>query len=190
MSPRFDKEKTKKVIAMVLENIKTDADLELLNEYHSLFKKEVSLFDRSKAAAYLLMLCAQGKNARGPRVLPPESGKNAKRPAPQKAGHDEERYPLPEEESVQLFFSAGRSRRGFPREILGLIYSKTAISKEDIGAIRILDNYSFVQVRQTIAEKIIETLNGTSFRGRLLTVNYAKNRSEEAQTDGGFSDSE
>jgi RNA recognition motif-containing protein len=73
----------------------------------------------------------------------------------------------------------GRSRRVFPREILGLINSKTAIPRDDIGSIRILDNYSFVQVRDTVAEKIIEALNGLNFRGRPLTVNYAKSRKDE-----------
>jgi RNA recognition motif-containing protein len=92
---------------------------------------------------------------------------------------------LTEDESKRLFFSVGRSRRVYPREILGLINAKTAIAREDIGAIRILDNYSFVQVRDTVAEKIIEALNGVTFRGRTLAVNYAKFRKEEENGGGG-----
>jgi len=161
MSPYIDKKKAKETIALVLDKIRTDADPLLLYEYTSLFKKEVSLLHRSKAAAYLLMLCDQGKNLRFVR-----------------REEDPPRYPLAEEESKRLFFSVGRSRRVFPREILGLINAKTAIPREDVGAIRILDNYSFVQVRDTAAEKIIEALNGTIFRGRPLTVNYAKSRKE------------
>jgi len=167
MPPRIDKEKTKETIALVLEKIRTDADPLLLDEYAGLFKKEVSLFHRSKVAAYLLMLCDQGKNLRFVR-----------RSEFARKEEDTPRYPLAEEESKRLFFSVGRSRRVFPREILGLINAKTAIPREDIGAIRILDNYSFVQVRDTVAEKIIEALNGTIFRGRPLTVNYAKSRKE------------
>jgi hypothetical protein len=119
------------------------------------------------------MLSDQGKNLRKPgndRHFSPENTPVSKEPV---------RYPLSSEESKWLFFSAGRSRRVFPREILGLINTKTAIPREDIGAIRILDNYSFVQVRDTIAEKIIEALNGLNFRGRPLTVNYAKSRKNE-----------
>jgi RNA recognition motif-containing protein len=37
-----------------------------------------------------------------------------------------------------------------------------------------------VQVKETAAEKIIEALNGINFRGRQLTVNYAKTRKDEA----------
>ena len=174
MSFRIDREKTKKTIALVLDKIRTETDPRLLDEYHSLFKKEVSLFHRSKAAAYLLMLCDQGKNL---RYIQRNDfvRKNDKRFSEENAP----RYPLAEEESKRLFFSVGRSRRVFPREILGLINTKTAIPREDIGAIRILDNYSFVQVRDTVAEKIIEALNGTTFRGRPLTVNYAKSRKDE-----------
>jgi RNA recognition motif-containing protein len=43
-----------------------------------------------------------------------------------------------------------------------------------------LDNYSFIQVRTTVADTIIEALNGKSFRGRTLAVNYARNRKEDA----------
>ncbi|MDR2923948.1 MAG: DbpA RNA binding domain-containing protein [Treponema sp.] len=48
-----------------------------------------------------------------------------------------------------------------------------------MGTIRILDNYSCVQVRNNAAEKIIKTLNGMNFRGRQLTVNYAKSNKDE-----------
>jgi hypothetical protein len=177
MSVHNNRERTKQTIAAVLDRIRTEVDPLLLEEYHRLFKKEVSLFHRSKVAAYLLMLCDQGKI---PRPSPRDSNSR-------KTGNDREnespRYPLAEEESMRLFFSVGRSRRVFPREILGLINTKTAIPREDIGSIRILDNYSFVQVRSTVAEKIIESLNGVSFRGRPLTVNYAKSRKDEENGD-------
>jgi len=174
MSLRIDRKKTKETIALVLDKIRTEVDPVLLDEYHSLFKKEVSLFHRSKVAAYLLMLRDQRRNLRftGRNNFAHQSDLTQKE-------EDIIRYPLTEEESKRLFFSVGRSRRVFPREILGLINTKTAIPREDIGAIRILDNYSFVQVRDTVAEKIIETLNGIIFRGRPLTVNYAKSRKDE-----------
>jgi hypothetical protein len=89
-------------------------------------------------------------------------------------------YSLAEEDSKRIFISIGRNRRVFPREILGLIIAKTGVSRDNIGAIRILDNYSFVQVRDTVADQIIEALDNHVFRGRTLTVNYAKTRKDEA----------
>jgi len=182
MAQGFNKEKTKKIISTVLEKIKTEVDLQTLSEYQSVFKKETSLFNRSKAAAYLLMLCEQGKPLRITDYKP------SSRPGKNEERSDAQRYPLTDKESTRLFFSVGRSRRVFPREILGIINSKTAIPREDIGAIRILDNYSFVQVRTSVADKIIEALNGMSFRGRPLTVNYAKSNKDGELSDDGSSE--
>ena len=192
MPSRMDKEKTKENISVILEKIEkitTEADLQLLAEYKALFKKEISFFRRSWVTAYLLMLFDQekGDSAAGSYAANAKSSRRKKgdkssaRNADSTNGrnssdNETSRYPLSDEESRRLFFSVGRSRRVFPREILGIINTKTAVAKEDIGAIRILDNYSFVQVRDTVAEKIIEALNGMSFRGRTLVVNYAKPR--------------
>jgi len=90
---------------------------------------------------------------------------------------------LSDEESVRLFISIGRNRKVFPREILALINAKAKIDREDIGAIRVLDNYSFVQIRTSAADAVIQTLNGQSFRGRTLTVNYARTRREGEEDD-------
>jgi hypothetical protein len=189
MPSYIDREKTKKTIALILDKIGTEADPWLLGEYLNLFKKEVSVFHRSKVAAYLLMLCDQDKSLRLIKQGDyPQRDKftGTDKAVQRKAGNngpnteeDNQRHLIAEEDSKRLFFSVGRSRRVFPREILGLINSKTAIPREDIGSIRILDNYSFVQVRDTVAEKIIEALNGINFRGRSLTVNYAKSRKDE-----------
>jgi hypothetical protein len=177
MPQYFDKEKAKSTVNLILDKIKTEANPGLLADYYTLFKKEVSLFNRSKVAAYLLMQHDQATPARFARNAP-----RPRAPEQDAVASDTPRCPpLAEEESKRLFFSIGRSRRVFPREILGLINAKTSVAREDIGVIRILDNYSFVQVRDTVTETIIEALNGIVFRGRPLTVNYAKSRSEQDQ---------
>jgi hypothetical protein len=203
MPSQFDKEKIRKKISLMLEKVKTEADPQLLNEYRSLFKKEVSFFRRSWAAAYLLMFYDQGQNSTGrfdkggsrdgaggkARKSGEQSGRtdSPRKDTPRNDTPRNEipRPPLPEEESRRLFISIGRNRRVFPREILGLINAKTSISRDDIGAIRILDNYSFVQVRSSVADEIIEALNGKPFRGRVLTVNYARARREDAPEGAG-----
>ncbi|GHV95603.1 RNA-binding protein [Spirochaetia bacterium] len=184
MSARLDKEKARKNISLILDKVKTEADPVLLNQYRSLFKKNVSFFRRSWAAAWLLMLFDQGALGRFER----NRGRREGRQEVKKGGADRsdsrdegQRYPLAEEDSKRLFISVGRNRRVYPREILGLINSKTSIPKEDIGAIRILDNYSFVQVRDTVAQRIIDALNGFMFRGRTLTVNFAKSKTDEGE---------
>jgi len=173
---KLDKEKAKRNLEAVLEKMHSDTDITQLHEYHKLYKKEVSLFRRSWAAAWLFMYYNQrevplAKSADSPQ----EKRQNSKF---SKNKTTAERQPaeinLSEEESKRLFISIGKNRKLFPREVIGLIMSKTSTAREDIGSIRILDNYSFVQVRDTRADEIIKALTGVKFRGRTLTVNYAK----------------
>ncbi|MDL2228632.1 DbpA RNA binding domain-containing protein [Treponema sp. OttesenSCG-928-L16] len=180
MHSQIDKEKIRKRLSEIQKIIQTEADPELLNEYRALIRKEISFFNRSYLAAYLLMLSEQGgrdysQGTRKRRSDHPAHGNSGSASDAQ----EQNRYPLPEEEATRLFISVGRNRRVFPREILGLINSKTSVSKDDIGSIKIFDNYSFVQVRTAAAGEIIDALNGKQFRGRTLTVNYARNRKEE-----------
>jgi hypothetical protein len=173
MASQIDDVEIKKHLAEFLKKIHTEADPELLNAYRSLIRREVSWFKRSYLSAYLLMLF-EGRHPRR------RSGKSGKSGAPAESRGETTHYPLADEDSIRLFINIGRNRKVFPRELLGLINAKTAISREDVGAIRILDNYSFIQVRISSADKIIEALNGISFRGRTLVVNYARNRKEES----------
>jgi hypothetical protein len=173
----IDREKIRKTIKTILEKIHTEADPVLLNEYRSLIRKNVSFFSRSYLAAYLLIQL-EGRDA----------GKYRKNDRSASAGEEsfrsEPNRSLPEEEAARLFISIGRNRRVYPREILGLITAQTQVGRDDIGTIRILDNYSFIQVRTTVADDIIAALNGRQFRGRTLTVNYARNRKEENAETG------
>jgi hypothetical protein len=127
------------------------------------------------------------RTERGERL---ERGERAERgerssvkPAVEKEAKGEgPRHEIPDEDAARLFVSIGRNRRVFPRELLGLILSETSVDKEDVGTIRILDNYSFIQVRKTVAEDIIAALDGKAFRGRSLAVNFAKPR-KDADSD-------
>ena len=169
MASELNIDKAKRNIEAVLERIHNDTDLVLLKEYSRLYKKEISLFKRGWAAAWLFMYYDQ-------KEIPP-----VKKITPLIKNGEEKSsgLSLPDDVSKKLFISIGKNRRLFPREIITLIISKTKIPREDIGMIRILDNYSFVQVRDSKADQIIETLNGIKFRGRTLTVNFAKQKNNE-----------
>jgi hypothetical protein len=197
MSLQFDEDRIVKRIRESLDRIYAEADPAVLDQYRNLIKKEVSFFKRSYFAAYLLMELDQkgggrrydgaGRDTRLYRGNQVHGYKYGNDSTAAGDGQRVERgdYPLAEEDSVKLFFSVGRSRKVFPREILGLIISKTLVPREDIGAIRILDNYSFVQVRNTAADGIISNLNGSIFRGRPLVVNFARVRKDaEPASDG------
>ncbi|MDR0730559.1 MAG: DbpA RNA binding domain-containing protein [Treponema sp.] len=209
MAFTVDTERVKQKIASIRNKIHEEVNPQLLNEYRLLLKKEIPFFRRSWVAAYLLMLHDQGQSRQNCRWEKGE-GFRAKTKTPvqnessrgfyRDNGLDRRnqgalaeaaygpagKFVLAEEESKRLFISIGRNRRLFPREILGLIINTAQVEREDIGSIRILDSYSFVQVRDTVADQIIEALNGTMFRGRTLAVNYAHAKREEGtgDTDG------
>jgi hypothetical protein len=173
----FDKERAKRNLDGILEKFNSDTDISLLHEYHKLYKKEVSLFKRSWAAAWLLMYYDKREIPSPQAAAENKKIKEKKEIAPIAKDPQTVEMTLPEEESKRLFISIGKNRRLFPREVITLIMSKSSAAREDIGIIRILDNYSFVQVRDTKADEIIATLSGLKFRGRTLTVNYAKPKS-------------
>jgi hypothetical protein len=197
MVSRIDKEKLAAYIKDLVDKIHTEADVELLNAYRSVFRKGTSFFNRSYVAAYLLMQSEAGGKFRASPSRRSGASSSGESPArspgflfqknrsgKDQGKNDEGRVALPEEESAKLFISIGRNRRVYPREILALISSGTGASRDDVGTIRILDNYSFVQVRNTAAGGIIDALHGKMFRGRSLTVNYAHSRGEDESAAG------
>ncbi|MDR0670259.1 MAG: DbpA RNA binding domain-containing protein [Treponema sp.] len=208
MAFTVDTERVKQKIAAIRDKLQEEVNPLLLNEYRLLLKKEIPFFRRSWVAAYLLMLHDQGQSrqisrwekgegvrakTRGPVQNESSRGSYRDNGAERRSqGALTEtpygpvgKFVLNEEESKRLFISIGRNRRLFPREILGLIINTAQVEREDIGSIRILDSYSFVQVRDTVADQIIEALNGAMFRGRTLTVNYA-----HAKREGGTGDTD
>jgi len=187
-----------------LEEIQVNVDPVLLTRCRTIFRQEVSFFRRSYMAAYLL-LQAEGAVSRdgstitrnggavqreggaadtasgGGRENDSRSRRREQRESRSRteANAAEGSRALGDDESVRLFVGIGRNRKVFPREIIALINAKAQVARDDIGTIRILDNYSFVQVRISAADAVIEALNGQMFRGRTLTVNYARRREEE-----------
>jgi len=191
----MNEEGIRKRIHTLLEEIQNEADPVLLNRCRSIFRQEVSFFRRSYMAAYLLLLAQEGKAAisssgnrnTGGGIIGRHRDKkpteNRVKSKEKNSGKEQTEAPrfLSEEESVRLFISIGRNRKVFIRDILALVSAKAKVARDDIGAVRILDNFSFIQVRNSVADLIIQALNGISFRGRKLTVNYARSRREEEE---------
>ncbi len=194
----------------VVRKIRTEEDPVELNEYRRLFRKNVPLTIRSYFAAYLLKemengtLTAssfsgtRGRFARSERPDRTESRssrrneRSAERQNRKSAeGHttehpkSETRPVLAEEVSTTLFMSVGRNRRVFPRDIIGLVMQNVEIDRDHIGDIRVLDNYSFVQVITEDAERIIAALNNFEYRGRQLVVSYSRKKEEGPQDEAG-----
>jgi hypothetical protein len=192
----MNEEGIRKRIHTILDEIQNEADPVLLTRCRSIFRQEVSFFRRSYMAAYLLLLAEEGKAAVSSPNPRPKGAETRRREQPEERqskkaddgrgkdethGNEQSPHYLSEDESVRLFVSIGRNRKVFPREILALVNAKSNVTREDVGAIRVLDNYSFIQVRTSVADAVIEALNGQNYRGRNLTVNYARSRRENEE---------
>lgn len=174
-TPALNEEQITAFLKEVVETVKTEEDPDVLNAYRKIFRKNVPFTLRSYIAAYLIK---EFEGSSFPRSKPYSRRPNA-RFGDRSRGYVSDRPPverpiLDPSESVSIFMSIGRSRRVFPRDIITLLIQNADISRERIGDIRILDNYSFVQVMNEDADKIIEKLNDFSYRGKNISVSYSR----------------
>lgn len=144
----YDTADIEQALKDLVSRIRSEADPDELNRIRKVFRKAVPLFMRSYVAAYLV------KN----HGLRP----TRKRPTA----------------TASLFISIGKNRRVFPRDLVQILITSGKLQKGDIGDIKILDNYSFVEVDESKASEVIALMDGSLVRGRRITVNFAKKREE------------
>ena len=75
-----------------------------------------------------------------------------------------------------LFVNIGKNRRVYPKDLSRFFCKTLNINQNDIGAVRVLDNYSFVEVPESIAKEAVAKMDGIEFRGRNIVVNFAKKK--------------
>lgn len=179
---KVDEEKIVALLKDAVSKVKTEEDPLVLNEYKKLFKKNVPFSLRMYVAAYLT------KNSRFDYRPRRDFNKdrfrstqeNTRKPFNSETTEERTRHRTVIDESVAatIFISVGRNRRVFPRDLIHLIVNNASIARERIGDIRVLDNYSFVQLFSEDADGVIEKLNGTNYRGRPLQVSYSRKKDE------------
>ncbi len=173
-----------------VQQVKTEEDVEVLSQLKKVFKKNVPLTLRGYVAAYLLKL-ATGHGRRpymGRRDFSKDSRRSDFRkneaPASQTASQEERnRAPHPHvtidpELATTIFVGIGRNRRVYPRDLVGLLVSVAGLDRDRIGDIRVLANYSFIQLFSEDADKAINSLNGYDYRGRKLSVSYSRQKED------------
>jgi len=135
------------MIRQILKRIKEEEDPEVLNHYRNIVRKNVPLTLRSYFSAYLFKQSLAGEKKKK------QSSKITK-----------------------LFLSMGKNRRVFPRDLIQLFMDRLKAERSQIHEIKVLDNYSFVEVDSSLGERAIKELSGIEFKGRKLAVNYARKR--------------
>ncbi len=189
-----DPESLKESLEEIVRSIHDEMDPHEMNEYKKFFKKNVSVFSRAYFTAFLIKQFVEGDGARSGRrsrsdrsrgsVERSGSGRGAGRRSAEVAPSSRDNGdgsnggpgdPVSGDQQT-LFVSVGKNRRVYPKDFVALLTELEGVTGEQIGQIKILDSYSFVEVDNEIADKVIDAYNGYEFRGRKLTVNYARNK--------------
>lgn len=74
---------------------------------------------------------------------------------------------------TRLFINVGRNFHVRPQDFVGAIANEARIPGRAIGAIDILDTYSFVDVPQDMAQQVISAMNSATVKGRPVNVEVA-----------------
>lgn len=193
----IDMDKLASFLQDAVEKVKTQEDPVELNEVKKVFKQNVPLTLRSYVAAYMLKSVTgfsvkpskgfkktRTTEARGQKTF--ERNTRSSNRVQEKDGDASQkprRNTIDESLAETIFISIGRNRRVFHRDLLSLITQAVELDRDRIGDIRVLDNYSFVQVFSEDAQKIIDVLNGYEFRGRKLTVSFSRKKEEGSEDE-------
>jgi len=81
-----------------------------------------------------------------------------------------------------MFVSVGKNRKVYPKDLARLFSTGLNIKRNQIGNIKVLDSYSFIDIPEELSEVAINRLNGSEFRGRKITVNHARKKEEKNQS--------
>ena len=133
----------------LVSKTRSDKEPDKLSEYRKIFKKCVPFGFRGWVVAFLLReYLSRNKSFKLPQL----------------------------KEGVTLFVSIGKNRKVYPKDLIHLFINTGKVERDHIGEIRILDNYAFISIEKKAAETAIDNLNGINYRGRTLTVNFAKQK--------------
>jgi ATP-dependent RNA helicase DeaD len=105
-------------------------------------------------------------------IVPPPRREREGRPEHPKFGKGpRNRQARPAEfEAARIFIGAGRNDGLRPGDLVGAIANEAGLQGHSIGAIRITDRFSLVDVPADAAEHVIRSLRGTTLRGKKVNV--------------------
>ncbi len=156
-SSKHEIERAKEIFSSLIKTIREEEDPDELNKFRKLFRKNVPLPLRSYVAAYFFKESYFKKGKERVTGKKPFNGR---------------------ENLKTLFVNIGKNRRVYAKDLYKHFASAPGIDQSNIKNVKVMDNYSFVDISDSLARKAIDSLNGKEFRGKKLTVNFARNKSQ------------
>jgi ATP-dependent RNA helicase DeaD len=139
-----------------------------ISDVYKEMKKQVPLFKRGKALAWLVKKCTEG----GFRIsdLPQQSSRG---PAPTLSGSE-----------ARLFVNIGRRHGSSEGQLRSFLAKEAGIKETRIGRIDAKDGYSHIAVEQDVAETIITKASGKKMGRFVVKIELAKSRDSERSDRG------
>lgn len=94
------------------------------------------------------------------------------------AGLDTEAYERRESGTKRLFVTIGKKDGVLPKDIFKTLVDKADIKGEDIGRINIHDKFTFVEVKEDVAEKVIGAIDSFVVKGKAAKIMHAKEKTK------------
>lgn len=177
--------------------VKTTENVDILSDLNKLFKKNVPFSLRKYVIAYMLKESLKHyrsfrnnssndnrrnlrnksdfkTNIKSERKLDEKKSIETTEERPR-----HERVIIAPENAASIFIGIGKNRRVYPRDLVGILISVAGLERDRIGDIKVLANYSFVQLYAEDAQQAIDKLNGYDYRGRKLSVSYSHQKDDE-----------
>jgi len=193
-------------LANAADKVKTTENVDILADLNKIFKQNVPLTLRKYVIAYMLKESMKhyhsfgnnkndrrnDRNARNEKNNRAEKHARAEKKAEPKAAvaaetteerPHHERVVIDPDKATSIFIGIGKNRRVYPRDLVGILIAVGGLDRERIGDIKVLANYSFVQLYTEDAQTAIDKLNGYEYRGRKLAVSYSRQKTEDEIAD-------
>jgi ATP-dependent RNA helicase DeaD len=123
-----------------------------------------------KAGGALRLRSGQAGADSGPRLVKRERGRG-RAEARTADGASEGGGPM-----IRLFLGAGRKAGIRPGDLVGAITGEAGVTSRSVGAIEVADNFSLVEVPESLADGIIAALRATMIRGKKVNVRRERER--------------
>ena len=160
-------------IKELVEEMKLYNNPQELEEMRKLMRKNVPLMMRGYLLAYLYVTKNGNKTAKPAREQRADRPERAERP-------ERKQQPKPAlENAVSFYVNIGKASKGSAHEMVDFICEKTGLSSEDILSVAYKQNYSFVYIKSDKTEGVIDAVNGQTYKGRKVKMNFSKEKDEQ-----------
>ena len=182
----------KKQLYKVMDDImKTDVDEEQIEPYMKDIDRQFEYIDKEDIIKKMVTVTFGRfldyyKNA--PQILKPSTKRSERGERGERGTSGNRRSRKTEAGYRRLFINLGKQDGFYPGEIMQFM-NRHVHGRQAIGHIDLLQRFSYIEVPDTDADKVMRSLNGTSYKGREVRCNNADEggRGRDARSSRGSS---